>query len=122
MPADIKIKIESLRKKIREHDYKYYVFTEPSVSDEEYDKLVKELEKHEAEHPKLISPDSPTQRVGKDLTKDFKPVRHKVPMLSLANTYNEDELYDFDRKVKEALPENEKVDYIVELKIDGASV
>ena len=69
MPTDIKIIIESLRKKIREHDYKYYVITEPAVSDEEYDKLVKKLEKLEAEHPELITPDSPTQRVGKDLTK-----------------------------------------------------
>ncbi len=122
MPSDIKIKIESLRKKIREHDYKYYVLTEPAVSDEEYDKLVKKLEKLEAEHPNLITPDSPTQRVGKDLTKDFNPVQHKVPMLSLANTYNEEELYDFDRRVNDALPENEKVEYIVEFKIDGASV
>ena len=122
MPSDIKIQSESLRKKIREHDYKYYVLAEPSVSDEKYDKLLKKLEKLEAEHPKLITPDSPTQRVGKDLTKDFKPVRHKVPMLSLANTYNEDELYDFDRRVKDAFPENEKVEYIVEFKIDGASV
>ena len=122
MPPDIKIKIESLRKKIREHDYKYYVLTEPAVSDEEYDKLVKKLEKLEAEHPNLITPDSPTQRVGKDLTKDFNPVQHKVPMLSLANTYNEEELYDFDRRVNDVLPENEKVEYIVEFKIDGASV
>lgn len=122
MPSDIKIKIESLRKKIRKHDYKYYVLAEPAVSDEEYDMLVKELEKLEAEHPDLITPDSPTQRVGKDLTKDFKPVRHKVPMLSLANTYSEEELYDFDRRVKDAFPESEKVDYIVEFKIDGASV
>ena len=122
MPSDIKIKIESLRKKIREHDYKYYVLTEPAVSDEEYDKLVKKLEKLEAEHPELITPDSPSQRVGKDLTKYFKPVRHKVPMLSLANTYNEEELYDFDRRVNDALPEREKVEYIVEFKIDGASV
>ena len=122
MPSDIKIKIKSLRKKIREHDYKYYVLTEPAVSDEEYDKLIKELEKLEAEHPELIIPDSPTQRVGKDLTKDFKPVQHKVPMLSLANTYNEEELYAFDRRIREALPKNEKVEYIVEFKIDGASV
>ena len=120
MPSDIKIKIKSLRKKIRKHDYKYYVLTEPAVSDEEYDKLIKELEKLEAEHPELIIPDSPTQRVGKDLTKDFKPVQHKVPMLSLANTYNEEELYAFDRRIREALPKNEKVEYIVEFKIDGA--
>ncbi|MCH8033518.1 MAG: NAD-dependent DNA ligase LigA [Bacteroidetes bacterium] len=122
MPTDIKIKIESIRKKIRIHDYKYYVLTEPIVSDEEYDKLVKKLEKLEAEHPELITPYSPTQRVGKDLTKEFKPIRHKVPMLSLANTYSEEELYDFDRRVKDTLPDNEKVEYIVEFKIDGASV
>jgi len=122
MATDIKTIIESLRKKIREHDYKYYILTEPAVSDEEYDKLVKKLENLELEHPELITPDSPTQRVGKDLTKDFKPVRHKVPMLSLANTYNEEELYDFDRRVKDAIPQDEKVEYIVEFKIDGASV
>ena len=95
---------------------------EPSISDEEYDKLVKKLEKLEAENPKLITPDSPTQRVGKDLTKEFKAVTHKIPMLSLANTYSEDELYDFDRKVRDGLPEDQNVKYVVELKIDGASV
>ena len=122
MPFDIEKKIDSLREQIREHDYKYYVLAEPTISDEEYDKLVKALEKLEAEHPELITPDSPTQRVGKDLTKDFKPVRHKIPMLSLSNTYNEEELYDFDRRIREALPEGEKVEYIVEFKFDGASV
>ncbi len=70
----------------------------------------------------MITPDSPTQRVGTDLTKDFKPVTHLIPMLSLANTYNEDELFDFDRRVREGLPGSEKVEYVVEPKIDGASV
>ena len=122
MSSTLEKKIEELRKEIREHDYKYYVLTEPSVSDEYYDKLVKELEKLENDNPHLITPDSPTQRVGKDLTKEFKPVAHKVPMLSLANTYDEQDLYDFDRRVKEALPGGEKVEYVVEYKIDGASV
>jgi DNA ligase (NAD+) len=122
MSPEIEKKIETLRSKIREHDYNYYVLTQPAISDETYDKLVKELEKLEAENPSLITPDSPTQRVGKDLTKEFKPVEHKVPMLSLSNTYNEEDLFDFDRKVREALPQNEKVGYIVEFKIDGASV
>jgi DNA ligase (NAD+) len=122
MPGIVEKQIEELRELIREHDYKYYVLTEPSISDEEYDKLVKKLEKLEAENPHLITPDSPTQRVGKDLTKDFKPVTHKIPMLSLANTYSEEELYDFDRRVKEGLPKNQKPEYVVELKIDGASV
>ena len=122
MPFTIEKKIEALREQIREHDYKYYVLTQPIISDQEYDKLIKELEALETEHPELITPDSPTQRVGSDLTKDFNPVEHKIPMLSLSNTYSEEELIDFDRRVKDGLPENEKIDYLVELKIDGASV
>src|SRR3989304_6961269 len=122
MPSGIEKKIDALRKKLREHDYKYYVLTQPAISDEEYDKLFKELEDLEIKHPELITPDSPTQRVGKDLTKEFKPVQHKILMLSLANTYKEEELFDFDRRVRDALPTNSKVEYIVEFKIDGASV
>ena len=122
MPGKIEKEIEELRELIREHDHKYYVLAEPVISDEEYDKLIKKLEKLEAENPTLITPDSPTQRVGKDLTKNFRPVTHKVPMLSLANTYSEDELYDFDRRVRDGLPENQNIEYVVELKIDGASV
>ena len=115
-------KIEELKKQINEHDYRYYVLADPVVSDEEYDLLFKELENLETEYPELVTSDSPTQRVGKDLTKNFNPVSHKIPMLSLANTYNEEDLIDFDRRVKEGLPASEKVDYVVELKIDGASV
>lgn len=115
-------RIEELKQRIKEHDYRYYVIADPVISDEEYDSLIKELEKLEAENPDFVTPDSPTQRVGKDLTKDFKPVEHKIPMLSLANTYNEEDLIDFDRRVKEGLPATEKVEYVVELKIDGASV
>ncbi len=96
--------------------------SEPAISDQEYDTLMKELEKLEAENPDLITPDSPTQRVGMDLTREFKPVTHLVPMLSLANTYNEEDLFDFDRRVKDALPSGETVEYVVEPKIDGASV
>jgi len=122
MTVSVEKRIEELRSKILKHDYNYYVLAQPVISDREYDLLVKELEKLENENPELITADSPTQRVGKDLTKEFKPVNHKVPMLSLSNTYDEQDLFDFDRKVKESLPENEKVEYVVELKIDGASV
>ena len=122
MNKQVEKKIEHLREQIRDHDYKYYILAEPTISDEEYDKLLKKLEKLENENPDLITPDSPTQRVAKDLTKQFKPIRHVVPMLSLANTYKEEELYNFDRRVKEALPRGEKVEYVVEYKIDGASV
>lgn len=120
--TNVQEKIEELRELIREHDYNYYVVNDPVISDHEYDMLMKELEALETEHPDLVTPDSPTQRVGKDLTKVFKPVTHKVPMLSLSNTYNEEELFDFDRRVKEMLPGHEEVEYTVELKIDGASV
>lgn len=122
MSVSVEKKIEELRNQIIKHDYNYYILTEPVISDESYDKLVKELEKLENENPHLITPDSPTQRVGKDLTKEFNPVKHKIPMLSLANTYDEQDLFDFDRRVKESLPDSEKVEYVVELKIDGASV
>ena len=122
MSSSVEKKIEELRNQIIRHDYNYYVLAEPVISDENYDKLVKELEKLETENPHLITPDSPTQRVGKDLTKEFNPVKHKIPMLSLANSYDEQDLIDFDRRVKESLPEAEKVEYVVELKIDGASV
>ena len=122
MASLIEKKIEELRSQIIKYDYNYYVLAEPGISDENYDKLVKELEKLETENPHLITPDSPTQRVGKDITKEFNPVKHKIPMLSLANTYDEQDVLDFDRRVKENLPESEIVEYVVELKIDGASI
>jgi DNA ligase (NAD+) len=120
--SEIEKRIEELREQIRGHDYNYFILNQPAISDREYDDLLKELEKLESENPDLITPDSPTQRVGKDLAKTFKPVRHIVPMLSLSNTYNADELYDFDRRVHDSLPKGEKVEYVVEYKIDGASV
>lgn len=122
MTSSVQKKIEDLREEIRRHDYRYYVLAEPSISDQDYDLLMKALEKLEEENPDLVTPDSPTQRVGRDLTKEFKPVTHLIPMLSLANTYNEEELFDFDRRVKDALPEGETIEYVVETKIDGASV
>ena len=122
MSSDIKKRLDSLKRKIRDHDYKYYVLADPVISDEKYDTLVKGLEKLENKYPELITEDSPTQRVGEDLTKNFPHVTHKIQMLSLANTYKEEELFDFDKRVRGALSENVKVEYIVELKIDGASV
>jgi len=122
MSSNIEKRIEELREEIRYHDYNYYILTEPKIPDEQYDKLYKELEKLESEYPELITPDSPTQRVGSDLTKEFKPVQHKIPMLSLSNTYSEDELFDFDRRVREGIGNIAEVEYIAELKIDGVSV
>jgi DNA ligase (NAD+) len=122
MIKDVQERIEYLREQIRLHDYNYYVLAQPVISDKEYDELMSELTGLESEYPDLVTPDSPTQRVGKDLTKDFKPVVHKIPMLSLSNTYDEDELRDFDRRVRDNLPQNEEPEYVVEYKVDGASV
>lgn len=125
MSKSVEEQILKLRKEINEHDYNYYILAEPRISDYEYDILLKKLEKLEEKNPHLITEDSPTQRVSKDLTKEFKEVKHSVPMLSLANTYSEEELIDFDRRVKEILIKNsitENVEYVVELKIDGVSI
>ncbi len=119
---EIKNRIEQLKSLINEYDYKYYVLSESAISDYEYDKLYAELKELEEKNPEFITPDSPTQRVGSDLTDSFNSVIHDVPMLSLANTYSEGELYDFDRRVKEGLNKNEDIEYCAELKIDGASV
>lgn len=122
MKKNPKQRIEELRKLITEHDYNYYILAQPKISDYEYDQLFNELLILEKEFPQLITSDSPTQRISTDVTNEFKTIVHKIPMLSLSNTYSEDELYDFDRRVKELLPNNEKIEYVCELKIDGVSV
>jgi DNA ligase (NAD+) len=112
---------EHLRAELRHHEHLYYVMDAPAISDAEYDKLMNELKKIEAAHPELLTPDSPTQRVGGKPAEGFKKVRHSRPMLSLDNAYNAEELADWDRRVRElagALP----VEYIAELKLDGLSV
>jgi DNA ligase (NAD+) len=93
--------IELLRDVLRFHEYRYYVLNDPLIADYEYDSLYKALEKIESANPKSITPDSPTQRVAKGLTKDFPTVQHLVPMLSLDNSYNSEDLQDFDRKARE---------------------
>jgi len=115
-------RIEELRDLIHQHDYYYYVLNEPKISDREYDLLMQELIELENKYPFLITPDSPTQRVGGEPTKEFPVVVHEVPMLSLSNTYSIEELYDFHRRVKEGLPEGEKIEYVTELKIDGVAI
>jgi len=122
MSEEILKRIDELRNLINEHNYKYYVLAEPSISDYEYDQIYDELKHLENQYPQFISNDSPTQRVGSDLTKEFKPHIHKIPMLSLANTYSESELIDFDRKVNEGLSDDQIPQYTVEYKIDGVSL
>jgi DNA ligase (NAD+) len=118
---DIESRINELRKRLSDADYKYYVLAEPDITDFDYDMMMKELESLEKEHPELITSDSPTQRVSGEPAKAFKTVKHKILMLSLNNSYNFEELFDFDRRVKSHL-ENEPFEYVCDLKFDGLAV
>ncbi len=111
-----------LKQKINIYDYEYYVLAVPTIRDIEYDQLMKQLEEIENIHPDLITPDSPTQRVSGEPTKLFKTVNHKFPMLSLANTYSEDEFIDYDNRIRSMLGDQEIIEYVAELKIDGVAV
>lgn len=111
-----------LRAELNRHSHAYYVLDNPSIPDAEYDKLFRELQTLEQEHPELASSDSPTQRVGGKPLPEFVPVRHAVPMLSLNNAFDEDDIVGFDRRVKEGLQTNEEVDYSTELKFDGLAI
>jgi DNA ligase (NAD+) len=113
--------IEKLRNEIRYHEYRYYVLDNPEISDLEFDKLMRRLLELESENPELVTPDSPTQRVGGVPAAEFPKVRHSTPMMSLDNTYSVDELRDFDRRVRE-LSGRSTVEYVGELKLDGLSM
>jgi DNA ligase (NAD+) len=117
----IHLQILELRKKLHYHNRRYYVDDAPEISDYEYDQLYKELQALEAAHPELITPDSPTQRVGAKPADQFLTVLHSKPMLSLENTYSEGELRDFEARIKKLVP-GEEIEYVVELKIDGVGI
>ena len=121
IPKKILEEIEKLREEIEYHNYRYYILNDPVITDQEYDELMKRLIELEKKYPELVTPDSPTQRVGGKVAEGFKKVRHSIRMLSLDNTYSEEELKKFDERIKRTL-EIEKVEYVVELKIDGFSV
>jgi DNA ligase (NAD+) len=118
---DVRQRIEALRAEIRRHEHLYYVLARPEVSDAEYDRLERELRDLEAQHPELVTPDSPTQRVGEKAAGEFPSVKHRVPMLSLDNTYSEEELREFERRIFRQVGER-PLDYVTELKIDGLSM
>lgn len=121
---DAQARVEELRRLIRHHDYQYYVLAKPKISDYEYDQLLRKLQALEEQFPQLITPDSPTQRVGGEPIEGFVQVRHEVPMLSLDNVYDSEELHEFDARVKRglSLPLEEDVEYMVEQKFDGVAV
>src|SRR5947209_13961571 len=114
-------KVDSLREKIRYHEHRYYVLDQPEITDAEFDRLMEQLKKLESEHPDLITPDSPTQRAGGKPREGFIKVQHSAPMLSLDNTYNEQELPGWERRVHE-LTGRKDVEYVCELKLDGMSL
>jgi len=113
---------EELRSALDEHNYRYYVLDDPGVPDAEYDRLFRELQKLEADHPELASDDSPTRRVGSKAETSFEEVVHRLPMLSLDNAFSEDELRDFDRRVRERLGSDNDVEYVCEPKLDGLAI
>jgi DNA ligase (NAD+) len=120
-PAGIKKEIEKLRKELEQHEYRYYVLDDPKISDAAYDKLMQKLQALEAAHPELVTPDSPTVRVGGTPREGFQTVQHARAMLSLDNAFSYDALRDFDRRVREAIG-TEKIEYIAEHKFDGLSI
>src|SRR5262249_29118048 len=122
MPTSAKQRIEELRREIDHHNRLYYVEAKPEISDREFDRLLEELKKLEAEHPELVTPDSPTQRVGGQPVEGFATVVHREPMLSIDNTYNADDLREWDKRVRKQLNKGEPVSYVVELKIDGVAI
>ncbi|RTZ73942.1 MAG: DNA ligase [Gammaproteobacteria bacterium] len=119
---EIQKRVEELRQQINYHNYRYYVLDDPEIPDSEYDRLMRELQELEAKYPELITPDSPTQRVGAEPLKEFGEVRHKVPMLSLANAFSDEELREFDARVRKLLGTEKPIDYAAEPKLDGLAV
>jgi DNA ligase (NAD+) len=119
--ANAKLRIEQLTTLLKDHNYRYYVLAEPAISDFEFDQLLNELIHLESQFPQLILPDSPTQKVGGDVSEGFITVKHQRPMLSLANTYNEQELRDFDERIRKSTG-LDQIEYVCELKIDGLAI
>ncbi|HYK77559.1 MAG TPA: NAD-dependent DNA ligase LigA [Daejeonella sp.] len=117
---EIQERMDALVEELNQHNYRYYVLAHPAISDYEFDKKLTELAELERQYPEFLNPDSPTQKVGGQITKEFQTVKHKWPMLSLGNTYNEQDLKDFDERVRKAIGDN--FEYVCELKFDGLSI
>jgi DNA ligase (NAD+) len=119
-PTEAKDQIKALTAELKQHTYNYYVLAMPTISDYDFDQKLEQLNKLEKQFPEFLDPDSPTQKVGGDITKEFITVKHRWPMLSLGNTYNEQELVDFDQRIRKAIGDN--FEYVCELKFDGLSM
>ena len=101
--SEAKAQIEALSAELKQHNYNYYVLAQPSISDQDFDRKLAELASLEKQYPELLDPNSPTQKVGGEITKEFQTVKHQWPMLSLGNTYNEQDLLDFDQRIQKAI-------------------
>ena len=121
VPATLRKRAEKLKELINYHNYRYYVLDSPEISDAEFDGLMADLQALERQHPELVTPDSPTQRVGAPPRKEFGEIRHEVPMLSLDNAFTEEAMREFDRRVRDRLGV-EAVEYVAEPKMDGLAV
>ena len=122
MPQSIQKQIDKLREQLRYHSYRYYVLDDPEIPDAEYDRLYKQLEKLEAEHPELVTPDSPTQRVGAAPLSAFEQIKHEIPMLSLDNVFSEEDLRAFYQRVQDRLNSDEEIEFVAEPKLDGLAI
>ena len=118
--SEAKTRIDILRKEIEEHNNRYYLLNQPTISDFEFDLLLHELDTLEKKFPEFVSETSPTRHVGSDITKEFEQVVHTWPMLSLGNTYSEEELVEFDSRIRKST--SQPIEYVCELKFDGASI
>ncbi|WP_456406344.1 NAD-dependent DNA ligase LigA [Thiolapillus sp.] len=121
IPKDVEARVRALREQIDYHNYRYYILDDPEIPDSEYDRLMRELQKLEAAHPELVTPDSPTQRVGAQPLEEFSEVRHAVPMLSLGNAFSDEEMAEFDQRVRKLLGQ-ESIEYAAEPKLDGLAI
>jgi len=120
--TDVKADIEELRKQLNQHNYYYYVLDDPRIPDSEYDRLMRQLQQLEAQHPELIISSSPTQRVGAEPLKAFSQVTHAVPMLSLDNAFSVDDMADFERRIQDRLKTSESIAMAIEPKLDGLAI
>ncbi len=122
IPAEVSAEAQALRAELQEHNYRYYALDDPQIPDAEYDRLLQKLQQLEADYPDLITPDSPTQRVGQTPLSAFATVTHELPMLSLDNAFSEEDIWAFDRRVKDRLQDDSDIEYACEPKLDGIAV
>lgn len=122
MAASPAVEVSELQARLREHNYRYYVLDEPSIPDVEYDRLLRQLQELEELNPELVTPDSPTQRVGDQPLSEFRQVAHELPMLSLDNAFSAQEMDDFQRRLQDRLGSTEDIEYACEPKLDGIAV